>query len=184
MNDITVLNFSPRTKGNCAEICRQILDHYANANVRFYNVCEFVSPRSSCNYECLKPGEVCPKLTDEQTGMMDSIRRSDLVYYVIPNFCGMPNAIYYAFNERSVGYFNMDRTIMGQYMATKKRFVIVSNTENTMFVEAMRQQTRTDPEILYLKTNRYQKKSITGDMMESTEAQADLKDFLNKDTNH
>lgn len=115
---------------------------------------------------------------------MDSIRCSDLVYYVIPNFCGMPNAVYYAFNERSVGYFNMDRARMNQYMAVKKRFVIVSNTESTMFVDSMRQQTTTDPKILYLKTGRYQKKSIAGDMMESAEAQADLKAFLNRDTDH
>lgn len=184
MNNITVLNFSPRTKGNCAAISRLILDHYAEANVRFYNVCESVSPCSGCNYECLKLGEVCPKLTAEQTAMMDSIRCSDLVYYVIPNFCGMPNAVYHAFNERSVGYFNMDRARMNQYMAVEKRFVIVSNTESTMFVESVRQQTTTDPEILYLKTGRYQKKSIAGDMMESAEAQADLKAFLNRDTDH
>ena len=183
MNIITVLNFSPRTNGNCAAICRQILDHYTKTNVRFYNVCESISPCSNCNYECLKLGEVCPNLTDEQIAMMDSIRCSDLVYYVIPNFCGMPNAIYYAFNERSVGFFNMDRTIMGQYMAVKKRFVIVSNTESTMFVEATRQQTATDPKILYLKTGRDQKKSIAGDMMESAEAQDDLKEFLNQDIN-
>lgn len=176
---ITVLNFSPRSIGNCAEICRQILSHYESSNVCSYNVCECVSPCGTCDYECLKQGVICPNLTDVQTEMMDAIRSSDLVYYVIPNFCGMPNSVYYAFNERSVGYFNMDRTIMEQYMAAKKRFVVVSNTESATFTEALHQQTEENPEILYLKTSRYKKRSIAGDMMESAEAQTDLMDFLN-----
>lgn len=179
--NITLLNFSPRSNGNCAEICRHIRLYYENVNIRSYNVCECVSPCANCNYECLKPEERCPNVTSLQIELMNAIRGSDLVYYVIPNFCGMPNGVFYAFNERSVGYFNMDRAIMGQYMAVKKRFIFVSNTENAMFVEAARQQTRTDPEILYLKTSRYKKKSIVGDLMESDEAQADLKNFLSKE---
>ena len=180
--NITLLNFSPRTTGNCAAVCRHIQDHYANTNIRLFDVCKYVSPCSNCNYECLTAGIVCPMLTEEQRDLMDVIRTSDLVYYVIPNFCGMPNAVYYAFNERSVGYFNMDRTVMGQYMAVRKRFVVVSNTENTMFVESLRQQTRTDPEILYLKTGKYKKKSTAGDMMDSKEARSDLLEFLQKDS--
>ena len=113
--------------------------------------------------------------------MMDAIRRSHLVYHAVTNFCGMTSSIYYAVNERSVGYFNMDRSIMWQYMEIRKRFIIVSNTEGSVFTEAMRQQTRTDPEILYLKTSRYQSKSIAGGMMEFKEAQNNLKEFLCKD---
>ena len=52
--------------------------------------------------------------------MMDVIRSSDLVYYVVPNFCGMLNAVYYSFNECSVGYFNTDRAAMVLYTAVKK----------------------------------------------------------------
>lgn len=178
MNNIVVMNFSPRTSGNCADICRAIQEHYTNTNIRLFNVSEHVVPCSHCNYECLTPNAVCPQLTDGYTDMMDAIRSSDLAYYVIPNFCGMPNAVYYAFNERSVGYFNMDRAVMDQYMDVCKRFIVVSNSENHTFEEALRQQTGMDPEILYLKTSRYQKKSIAGDMMQSEAAQADLLEFL------
>ena len=179
--NITLLNFSPRTTGNCAAICRQIQNYYANTNIRLFDVCKYISPCSSCDYECLTPGVECPMLTEGQHDLMDAIRTSDLVYYVVPNFCGMPNSVYYAFNERSVGYFNMDRGILGQYMAARKRFIVVSNTESNIFVEALRQQTRTDPEILYLKTGKYKKKSTAGDMMDSEEARSDLLDFLKKD---
>ena len=178
--NITLLNFSPRDNGNCGEICRCIQLHHQNANIRLYNVGGYVSPCADCDYECLKNGERCPNVTERYAGMMDTICRSELVYYVIPNFCGMPNAVYYAFNERSVGYFNMDRAVMGRYMAVPKKFIIVSNTENAVFADAMRQQTEADPDILYLKTSRYQKKSIAGDMMESEEAWKELKRFLGK----
>ena len=178
--NIIVLNFSPRENGNCSAICSLIQNHYIKSNIRLFHVCKHVSPCNGCDYECLKPSVICPQLTGDFTDMMDSICGSDLVYYVIPNFCGMPNAVYYAFNERSVGYFNMDRAVMGRYTNVKKRFVVVSNTETNLFKESLRQQTTAQPEILYLKTSHYRKKSIAGDMMESPEAQADLKDFLSK----
>ena len=180
--NITVLNFSPRENGNCSAICGLIQNHYINSNIRLFHVCKHVSPCNSCDYECLKPGALCPQLTRDFTDMMDSICGSDLVYYVIPNFCGMPNAVYYAFNERTVGYFNMDRTVMGQYMNIKKRFIVVSNTETELFQESLRQQTTEQPVILYLKTSHYKRKSIAGDMMEAPEAQEDLLRFLRKET--
>ena len=92
--NITLLNFSPRSNGNCVEICWHIRLYYENANIRSYNVCECVSPCANCNYECLKPEERCPNVTDLQIELMDAIRGSDLVYYVIPNFCGMPNGVF------------------------------------------------------------------------------------------
>lgn len=179
--NITVLNFSPREDGNCAAITSEIQNYYDSANVRIYHVCAFISPCSNCNYECLKPEAICPNLNDRQTAMMDAIRESDLVYFVIPNFCGMPNSVYYAFNERSVGYFNMDRVVMGQYRTVRKRFIIISNTEPAIFTELLQQQTNSSPEILYMKTSRYQKKSIAGDMLESEDARNDLKQFLSQD---
>ena len=42
----------------------------------------------------------------------------------------------------------------------------------------MMQQTK-EPEIMYLKTNKYGKKSLAGDLMESEAAKADLLVFLN-----
>ena len=74
----------------------------------------------------------------------------------------------------------MDRAIMEQYLSVKKKFIVVSNTQNNTFTEALRQQTENDPEILYTKTSRYGTKSIDGDMMKSAEAQAYLTKFLSK----
>lgn len=178
---VTILNFSPRRNGNCRQVCDAIANAYPNSNIRSYFIACTFTPCGSCNYECLKPGEHCPSLTQSQSEVYDAVLNSDLVYYVVPNFCGMPNAVYYAFNERSVGYFNMDRAVMAKYMAVRKRFILISNTEPSTFMDAMQQQTKDKPEILYLKTSRYGKKSIAGDLMDSEEARADLMAFLAAD---
>lgn len=89
---------------------------------------------------------------------MNAIMASDLVYFILPNYCGFPCASYFAFNERSVGFFNEDKSVLNRYLIVPKRFVIVSNTESQTFVEAMQQQVSDEPEILYLKSRNYGKK--------------------------
>ena len=59
---------------------------------------------------------------------------------IIPNYCGYPCANYFAYNERSVGYFNLDKVLMDKYMNAKKRFIVVSNTEGTNIENALTQQ--------------------------------------------
>lgn len=175
---ITILNFSPRPDGNCRHICDAIRSANRFSNIRSYSVSQIFTPCGNCSYECLAPQKTCPSITPEQRAVYEAITDSDVVYYVVPNFCGMPNAVYYAFNERCVGYFNMDRTLTANYLAVQKRFIIVSNTENNAFAEAMQRQTKDTPEILYMKTSRYGKKSTAGDILDSEQALADLMQFL------
>ena len=68
-----------------------------------------------------------------------------------------------------------------KYLDVRKRFIVVSNTEGESFKQALQQQTNDVPEILYLKTRKYDKISIAGDLLESAAAGADLKAFLEKD---
>ena len=63
-------------------------------------------------------------------------------------------------------------------MDVQKRFIIVSNTEGATFDSAMRQQVNGDPDVLYLKSRKYQKRSIAGDILDSEAAIADLEAFL------
>lgn len=175
---ISILNFSPRIKGNCNEICREIeLFHQTNVSTFSINF-ESFPPCHSCDYECLNPGESCPEFGSHQRTVMDAVCNSDLVYFVIPNYCGYPCANYFAFNERSVGYFNLDRECMARYMNVKKKFIIVSNTDEQPFVDAMKQQTHEAPEILFLKTRKYGTKSTAGDLMKFEAARSDLRTFL------
>lgn len=103
---------------------------------------------------------------------------SDMTYFILPNFCGFPCASYFAFNERSVGFFYGDEAVLNRYLDAPKRFIIVSNTESPIFTQAMQQQTAQDPEILYLKSRNYGKQSIHGDILTSMQAQMDLDAFL------
>jgi hypothetical protein len=66
-------------------------------------------------------------------------------------------------------------------MDVRKRFIIVSNTENEVFQKAMQQQAKDASEVLYLKTSKYGKRSTAGDLMMSPEAVTDLDAFLNKE---
>ena len=75
---------------------------------------------------------------------MDAVTNSDVVYFIVPNYCSIPCANYYALNERSVGYFNLDRSKIQAYKSVKKKFVVTTNTETDQFVE--------EPDIFYLKT--------------------------------
>ena len=157
---VTILSFSPRFNGNCRHICEAIQNAHKNSNIRSYLIVQIFMPCGSCDYECLDPQKSCPSITPEQRAAYDAIIESDIVYYIVPNFCGMPNAVYYAFNERCAGYFNLDRELTAKYMSVKKRFIIVSNTENNIFVDAMQRQTKEMPEILYMKTSQYEKRVL------------------------
>ena len=176
---IVIIRFSDRPNGNCNAIASYIQEYLQSKTIKLYKInAKTMHPCGNCDYECLKSGSVCPNLTVEQKAMYDSICNADVVYYIIPNYCGFPCANYYAFNERSVGYFNLDKVLLEKFMSVKKRFIIVSNTEDQNFEYAMMQQTK-EPEIMYLKTSKYGKKSIAGDLMESEAAKADLLAFLN-----
>lgn len=177
MEKVVILSFSGRNNGNCRHIT-DIIEQY-HGNVQYFCINDRFKPCNGCDYECLKPGLQCPGFDETQKEVFDAILGADMVYYLIPNFCGFPAASFCAFNERSVGYFNGDRGIMGQYLSVKKRFIIVSNSENAVFAAAVRQQTKDEPDVLYLKTSKYRKQSLAGDLMESEEARADLMAFLN-----
>ncbi|MCL2573917.1 MAG: hypothetical protein FWE34_05115 [Defluviitaleaceae bacterium] len=55
--------------------------------------------------------------------------RSDLAYYVLPNYIDYPNAYFFMFCERKQGFFGANRHLLDRYMPLKKRFVVVSNTD-------------------------------------------------------
>ena len=177
---ITIIRFSPRNNGNCDRIADFIANTYNRTNVQMFWInAENCIPCSGCNYECLSPMSTgCPIKSEYLTEVMDQALSSDLLYFIVPNFCGYPNANYFAFNERLVGYFGLNRSARGQYMAIEKRFIIVSNTESDNFRNAVQQQVIGEPKMLYLKSGKYHKRSTDGDILESEEARQDLRAFL------
>lgn len=175
---VVILSFSGRKDGNCRKTSKFILNYYGNGRV--FCISDRFLPCGNCDYECLKSGVRCPGLQEAQIEVFEAVMDADIVYYVIPNYCGFPASSYFAFNERSVGYFDGDERLLDKYMTVKKRFVVISNSEEN-FAEALRQQTSLEPEVLYLKSSKYQKRSIDGDLMDSGDARQDLKAFLDVD---
>lgn len=113
-------------------------------------------PCNQCNYECIKIETICPHKEDHKS-VMDSIMNSDLVYFIVPNYCGFPCANYFAYNERTVGYFSMDRALMKKYMDIPKKFIL-GVILKVVFLQAMRQQLD-EPQMLYHKTREFGKKA-------------------------
>ena len=180
MKNVAILNFSTRKAGNCAHVGEFITAYHKDDQVKTFMIDNRIAPCGGCDYECLNPAAKCPNVSAYQEEVMQAVMQSDVTYMIVPNYFGMPCSNYYAYNERGVGFFNMDRGVMGQYMNAKKRFVIISNTETVMFDQAMRQQTKEEPDVIYLKTGKYGKRSTAGDILDSEAAQADLLAFLNK----
>lgn len=179
-NSITILQFSTRENGNCKRISSYLQDRFRNQNICSYIIGkDNFKPCGNCDYQCLKPNEHCTQLTSDERTILDQICQSRLVYFIIPNYCGYPCAHYFAFNERTVGYFNRNHELLNQYLSIPKRFIIVSNTEG--FEEVVQQQTNEEPRILYLKSRKYHKRSIDGDILDSVDATADLDAFLASD---
>lgn len=182
MRKVTVLRFSHRQAGNCAAIAAHIRASLSTGIVsEFAMDGESCAPCQGCDYQCLRGEGACPHQNGAYFDAMNAIMASDLVYFILPNYCGFPCASYFAFNERSVGFFHGDEAILESYLAVPKRFIIVSNTESQTFVDAMQQQVSGEPEILYLKSSNYVKKSICGDILTSEQARTDLDHFLQKD---
>ena len=109
---------------------------------------------------------------------MDSICSCDQVYFIVPNYCDHPCANFYLFNERSLCYFQNSQDRLGQYLSVPKKFVVVSGTQAESFRTAFVQHTDSEPQILYLSAKNYGKRSIDGDIMDSSAARSVLGDFL------
>ena len=178
MKNIIILNFSGRKSGNCASVADVLKELHNGTNVRDVRVSDKFHPCTDCDYECLRIGGKCPALDPEVEAIMQSVCDSDIVYYVIPNYCGVPCANYYAFNERSVGWFGGDREKMKRYMSAEKRFVFITNTMSEAFKDVVRQQCSGNAEVLQLASRKYSKHSIDGDILDSKEAFDELERFV------
>ena len=177
--DIVVLQFSSRPNGNCSHIASYLENYYKTETVQIFTIDNnVVSNCGNCNYECLKPDVSCPNISSNQKAIMNAIIQADKAFFIIPNYCGYPCANYFAFNEHSVGYFNLDRNKQAAYTTVAKHFIFISNTEGNNFEAAVQQHVNGRPDVLYLKTRKYQIDSISGNLMKSEQAQSDLNDYL------
>ncbi len=147
---VVIISFSSRNDGNCEKISEYIRS-LQNLSVKEYRFTDFsIHPCGACRYECFENNRNCPYIDDMEYTILDEICASAFTFFVLPNYCNFPPA----------------------------QFIVVSNTGKENFVEALRQHTNDEPEILFLSAKCYGKVSIAGDILESEAAKADIRSFI------
>ena len=177
---ICIINYSGRENGNCRKISDIVADKFNNKVKRydFYNV--NITPCGKCNDECFFKRENCPYIADDIFKIYEDLTHCDTAYFIVPNYCDYPCANYFSFNERSQCYFQGEFKLLEKFLKVKKKFIVVSNTEKENFINAFKYQVEenTVPDVLFISAKTYGKVSINGDITDSKEAVADIKNFL------
>lgn len=174
-NNTVILSFSGRKNGNCEQIARRIQSLTGGTAYCFSGM--KIHPCSGCNYECFSCGADCPHTDDVKT-LYEAVLHSDRAIYILPNYCDFPNALFFAFNERSLCVFSKREDLLEAYGKIPKQFIVVSGDEPDSFRTALSQHCEGEPEILFLSAKTYGKKSINGDLMTSSEAAAAIDAFI------
>ncbi len=181
---ITIISFSGRKNGNCASAARVIEELYkAGSDLKSYYFSDItISPCGKCDNECFGNEKPCPCIDDSVYEIYERLNKSDLAYFIVPNYCDYPNAMYFAFNERSQVFFQHHPERLERYLEVPKRFVVISNTGTDNFETAFEYQVHMSkkPDILFLSAKKYGKVSIAGDIMTVPDARKDLEDFCHE----
>lgn len=180
-----VLSFSGRRGGNCGGIAAEIRRRLGGKAVFFDFSALTVTPCGKCGCECFRAREDCPYFDDPVFAMYEAVANCDTAYFVVPNYCDYPCSNFFIFNERSQCYFQHRQDLLEQYLAVRKKFIVVSNTGRDNFTAAFRYQVAegVEPDILFLSAKLFQKASICGDLMDSARAREAVAQFIEDGAN-
>lgn len=176
---ICVVSFSSRAGGNCSQIGKLIcsLLKYSKS----FDFAGFgIHPCGKCEYECFSDPAECPYSADMEHRLLDEITLSELTYFILPNYCDYPCANFFIFNERSQCYFQGKPELLDVYEKVPKRAIVVSNTNEENFRQAIAYQAYEKPDILFLSAKKYGKESIKGDLLKNEKAVSDIIAFVQK----
>ena len=171
---ISIINFSSRSNGNCHNISKVVEKEYSDCHeVYLYEMSELkVTPCGKCDYECFDEYLSCPHIDDDIVPLYSAVCSSDLPYLIFPNYCDYPCAEFFMFNERSQCFFRNNNDMLEKYLSANKKFIVVSNTEKENFRQIFRYHVteNIEPDTLFLPPKNFNKVSVNGDLMDSTEA--------------
>lgn len=174
---ICVISFSSRKNGNCTKISELVSSLLPDT--KRYDFCDFeIHPCGKCNYECLAQSGNCPWIHDQEYEILDAITKSELTYFILPNYCDYPCANFFIFNERSLCYFQNNADLLNAYERAPKKVIVVSGTNEENFKTALSYHAENAPKMLFLSAKKYGKRSIDGDLLTSEQAVSDLKRFI------
>ena len=174
-----VISFSSRPDGNCAQIGKLIRSVSEEAVLFQFSNFE-IHACGKCGYECFADCSKCPYYRDMEYRLLDAVTHSDLVYFILPNYCDYPCANYFVFNERSQCYFQDNPELLEAYEKVPKRAIVVSNTNEDNFKTALAYQSYKEPDVLFLSAKQYGKVSIRGDLLTDENAVRDVTAFVRK----
>ena len=169
---ITILSFSGREDGNSIRVANVIAEAIGRENTQIIDFSKAnIEPCGHCHCDCFLPEGKCP-VGDDVVDIYQKITESEQVFFVLANYCGYPNANYFAFNERSSSYFLRNRELLAKYLAVPKKFIVISNSNQEKFTELMQYQVSngTTPEMLFLSSGKFKVSSFAGNLMDVPEA--------------
>lgn len=139
---ILLINFSSRKLGNCNSITKFIEDNLKDEikSISFSSLS--IKSCGDCNYECFNKRLDCPFISDDVYELYEEICKSDLVYFIIPNYCDYPCSNFFKFNERSLCYFSGMSNLLEKYESINKRYIVISNTEKDNFIKVFNYHSR------------------------------------------
>ena len=178
--NVCIISFSSRANGNCAQISKYILSRFDDS-AELYCFSDFlVLPCGICDYECFNNKLYCPKAGDMENILLEAVSKCDLAYFVVPNYSDCPCANYFIFRERSQYYFRNRPDELSVYEKTPKKFIVVSNTEQKNFSKIFSYEVEGQPNILFLRSKDFGKKSIEGNLLSSDKAKNAIAEFISK----
>lgn len=175
---VLIISFSSKKSGNCEQIS-DFIQKSLDAEAEVFRFSENqIHACGDCRYQCFDDSRLCPHYEDPEFGLLRSICLSDMVYFVVPNYCDYPCSNFFVFNERSKVFFQGYRERLLEYERIPKRFIVVSNSESPNFAAAFDYHCVDTPEILYLSAKKYGKNSLDGDLLTAIEARAAINRFI------
>jgi multimeric flavodoxin WrbA len=105
---------SARKEGNCFAFAHLVLDRLQTKGletelINFYDY--QIVPCQKCSYECLQPSDPqkgvaasCP-IDDDVRLIWEKTWSSEILFLFIPNYGGMPPALWFAFTQRAQAFF-------------------------------------------------------------------------------
>ena len=175
--NVLVISFGGRSGGNCDSISDLLVQRNEPECTIFKFSEQKIHPCGGCRYECFDT-EPCPYREDPEYELLESICQSDLTYFVIPNYCDYPCANYFIFNERSQCFFQGKPERLDEFLRVRKKFIVVSNTNQENFRQILSQNADGEPEILFLSAKKFGRNSVCGDLMASAAAVAEIDQFV------
>ena len=177
---ITIISFSGRPNGNSMGVAKVMKECLEEKDVQIVDFSEMsIEPCNHCSCDCFLPDGKCP-VQDDLVSVYEKIMQSEKVYFILANYCGYPNAKYFAFTERCMAFFKGNRELQAQYLAKPKKFVAITNSNMDKFTELVHGQIMrgTEPQMLFLSSGKFKVNSLAGNLMEVPEAREAVAEFV------